>query len=176
MACNKNVASDCYNLGYMYEIGDGINQDNIEALSYYNKACSLGHENSCKYYAGLKKLTGGKNADNYYIQTITKATGLKNKKEVWEYIKNLSSNGNMVANNYILGTLIRTAPQDYKEIVKESEKICAGGYAYGCNLIGFLYSDGKKVEKDIRLSKEYFNKSCKLGNNIGCQNYKAITK
>lgn len=51
----------------MYEIGDGLNQDNIEALSYHNKACSLGHENSCKYYAGLKKLTGGKNADNYYI-------------------------------------------------------------------------------------------------------------
>ena len=63
----------------------------------------------------------------------------------------------MVANSYILGTLMRTVPQDY-------------------NLIGFLYSDGKKVEKDIRLSKEYFNKSCKLGNNIGCQNYKAITK
>ncbi|GKH61323.1 hypothetical protein O6B97_08245 [Campylobacter ureolyticus] len=109
------------------------------------------------------------NTDKYYIQALIKSTGLKDTNEIWKFLENASYES-MAGHEYFLGTLIRKTPQDYKEIIKYSKKICAGDYSYGCNLIGFLYSDGKKIKKDIKFSKEYFDKSCKLGDDIGCKN------
>ena len=45
-----------------------------------------------------------------------------------------------------------------------------------CYNLGILYEDGQGVKKDLRVAKEYFNKSCELDFQQGCDAYKKPNK
>lgn len=56
-ACDKGNISGCYNLGIMYDIGDGIKQNRKMAVSFYQRACD-GKDISGCYNLALMYLNG----------------------------------------------------------------------------------------------------------------------
>ena len=41
------VKLECFNLGFMYEEGKGVKQDDFKALKFYQKACGLNNGTGC---------------------------------------------------------------------------------------------------------------------------------
>lgn len=54
-ACDGENASGCYNLGFLYENGQGVKQNYFKAKEFYGKACDGGVEIGCKDYSILNK-------------------------------------------------------------------------------------------------------------------------
>ena len=50
-------ASAQYNLGWMYDYGEGVREDNVEAARWYRKAAEQGHD-WAQYYLGTAYATG----------------------------------------------------------------------------------------------------------------------
>ncbi len=48
-ACNRGSAISCARLGYMYEKGNKVDQDDRRAAMLYGKACSGGYSGGCIY-------------------------------------------------------------------------------------------------------------------------------
>ena len=55
-ACDRKVATACYEFGLLYEEGIGVKSDIGKAKEYYMKACDNGFDKACKRY---KKLQSG---------------------------------------------------------------------------------------------------------------------
>ena len=45
--CDQNFAAACYELGYLYSTGQGVDQEQATALALYRKACALGYAKGC---------------------------------------------------------------------------------------------------------------------------------
>lgn len=45
----------CYNLGVLYENGQGVRQSHAKAAKLYKKSCDMRLELGCKNYARLNK-------------------------------------------------------------------------------------------------------------------------
>lgn len=54
-ACTAGDGDSCYELGYMCQIGRGVEQNYYKAIKFFKKACDLKHEDGCEYYAILTK-------------------------------------------------------------------------------------------------------------------------
>jgi hypothetical protein len=52
-SCERGNATGCYDLGVIYEKGNGVGKDNAQAVSFYKKACDAGFAQSC---TSLKRL------------------------------------------------------------------------------------------------------------------------
>lgn len=46
-SCDKNIASSCFNLAFLYEEGEGVARDDAKAAQLYDKACYLGSASAC---------------------------------------------------------------------------------------------------------------------------------
>ena len=56
-ACNGGYVEGCYNLGLMYDTGEGVKQDSFKAFQLYEKACNDNIAGGCSnlgilYYKG----------------------------------------------------------------------------------------------------------------------------
>ena len=47
-ACSANVSEACRNLGFMFELGDGTEQNLEKAAVMYQYSCNLKNEDGCK--------------------------------------------------------------------------------------------------------------------------------
>nr|WP_314977590.1 tetratricopeptide repeat protein [Campylobacter rectus] len=47
ISCDKNIASSCFNLAFLYEEGEGVARDDAKAAQLYDKACYLGSASAC---------------------------------------------------------------------------------------------------------------------------------
>jgi hypothetical protein len=54
-ACDMGYAPGCYNLEFMYEFWEGVQQDKFKAVELYTKACDMKEKRGCKAYAELKE-------------------------------------------------------------------------------------------------------------------------
>jgi TPR repeat protein len=52
-SCDLGFARSCYNLGFLYENGTGINQDIDSAVIYFRYACANGVYASCAEFRRL---------------------------------------------------------------------------------------------------------------------------
>ena len=48
-ACDGGIALACSNVGFMYKTGDGVVRDEVRALGYLTRACSLGMAQACRW-------------------------------------------------------------------------------------------------------------------------------
>ena len=55
-ACDSGLYDECYNLGIMYDLGQGVQQNNQKSLEFFKKSCERGDKLGCKNYAELKAL------------------------------------------------------------------------------------------------------------------------
>ncbi len=80
-ACNSGNANACYNIGYMYSNGHGVNQDYSAALNPYKKACEMNISEAC-FNVGVTYMKMGVSGGNvaraeYYF---SKACGMNYQK------------------------------------------------------------------------------------------------
>lgn len=61
-----------------------------------------------------------------------------------------------------------------KENLPSFIRECENGDGLSCLVVAGLYLDGKDVEQDKKKAKEYYKKSCKLGQKSGCKQYEAL--
>jgi len=54
-ACDGGFIDGCYNLGIMYDNGDGVRQDKRKAKELFGKACDGGDMGGCKGYKILNE-------------------------------------------------------------------------------------------------------------------------
>jgi TPR repeat protein len=47
-ACQRHVATACYEFGILYEEGIGVKKDIEKAKAYYKQACEDGYEKACR--------------------------------------------------------------------------------------------------------------------------------
>jgi hypothetical protein len=73
-ACDSGNALGCYNLGVMYEKGEGVQQDSFKAVELYTKVCDSGNAFGC-YNLGLMYYNGqGVRQDSFKtVELWTKA-------------------------------------------------------------------------------------------------------
>lgn len=64
----------------------------------------------------------------------------------------------------------------YAKAKKDFQKACDGGDADGCNNLGFLYENGKGVNRDYSKAKEFYGKACDGGYTMGCNDYTTLKK
>ncbi|OQA34996.1 MAG: Beta-lactamase HcpA precursor [Betaproteobacteria bacterium ADurb.Bin341] len=78
-ACDQGVAAGCFNVGLMYEKGEGVGEDKKKAVQFYDKACSMGDADGCNDL-GVMYLKGeGVGEDKKKaVQFYNKACGMGN--------------------------------------------------------------------------------------------------
>ena len=47
LACDMEYADSCYNLGVLYNSGQGVSQDKKAAEKYFGKACDMEYADGC---------------------------------------------------------------------------------------------------------------------------------
>jgi TPR repeat protein len=72
MACDKDEAIACANLGYLYKRGNGVKKNNKTAIAYFTKSCDLDDEVGClglgyMYDSGTGVKQDKKKANSYYV-------------------------------------------------------------------------------------------------------------
>lgn len=53
-ACDKKVATACFEFGLLNEKGLGVEQNSTKAINYFTKGCEYGYDNACKALDRLK--------------------------------------------------------------------------------------------------------------------------
>lgn len=154
--CNSNDASACSHLGSLYFFGaiDGRKNDVI-ANKYFIKACSGNDANGC-YFIGMQYLNG---------------RGIK--KDLQKGIVNLNKSCNF--KNTQACTELGNIYHEAQEFTKASEfygRACKMNDAESCLILGFLYAQGKGVEQNPSIAKDFFGKACDLENDMGCESYR----
>ncbi|WQS28271.1 sel1 repeat family protein [Helicobacter pylori] len=60
--------------------------------------------------------------------------------------------------------------QDFSKAKKYFEKACELKDGRGCGILGWIYEDGKGVEKNLTKAAQFFSKACDLKDGLGCFN------
>jgi len=157
-ACDGGDMTDCYNLGRMYENGDGVKQDKFKAVEFYTKACDGGHAAGC-FTLGFRYDQGEGVKQNYF-----KAVELYAKACDGGHAVGCLSLEFMHANG-------EGMKQDYFKAVELYTKACDAGDAKGCFNLGLTYYKGEGVEQNNKKAKELFGKACDGKNALGCELY-----
>ncbi len=131
-SCADGNGNDCLHLGFLYEKGQGVEQNYIKAKEYYEKACALENADSC-FNLGLLYGNGQGVKQNYvkakeYEETIplnenisspldmVREKLLPDLIEKYDAIVNFSKNNPNTVSSYILGTnasKFKNAQQDF---------------------------------------------------------------
>ncbi len=64
-ACDTKNASGCYNLGLLYEKGQGVRQNYSKAKDFYGQSCDNGLEKGCSLYSKLNTSSNGYAIDKH---------------------------------------------------------------------------------------------------------------
>ena len=160
-ACNDGKTISCYNLGLMYNYGDGsIDEDDEKALGYYIKACNKNYFESCSRAAVLYE--EGKNIKedmNEAFKLYSKACGGEDAFGCHNVAIYYGERKTEVMKNISIGFY---------------NKACNGGYAPSCIYLGRMYRDSKTLSHDYILAKEKFNLACEANNALGCKELRIL--
>jgi len=160
-ACAGGNVSSCNDLGYMYQFGQGVTQDNQLAVTLYTKACDRGSGEGCNNLGTMYLRGIGVQQDGNKAKTLfEKACG-----------KGYGSGCNNLGIVYAEG---KSAPQDYPQAMTLFQKSCRDGNAQGCGNVGRAYRLGRGVEKNDDKAKQYLRRACSMGNNDGCTQLQQI--
>ncbi|MDE7414431.1 MAG: sel1 repeat family protein [Muribaculaceae bacterium] len=137
-------------IGNLYFWGEGVAQDQQEAVKWYKRAGEQGHQwAQCIlggiYFDGLIVTQDYQEALNWYKKSANQGNSMA---EVGV--------GNIYANGF-------GVTRDDKEAVKWYRKAANRGYAKGQFYLGVMYYYGFGVEKDFREAAKWYQKSAEKG-------------
>jgi TPR repeat protein len=139
-----------YNLGAMYENGDGVPQDYAEAVRWYRKAAEQSDARA-QFNLGVMYLEGrGVRQDHT---------------EAMKWYRKAAEQGEADAQNN-LGVIYdngRGVPQDYAEAVRWYRGAANLGYAPAQYNLGFMYYEGRGVPQDYAEAAGWYRKAAKQG-------------
>lgn len=180
--CDKGDAKACFNLGDKYNgMRWGIDQDYSMMMEYYTKSCEYGYGFACNELGAAYKRGKGVKKDR------TKSKMYYDKALV---LYEKECNKEMVESCNKLGTIYMFEMYGTKDVDSKSTKYlrktfniyeanCNKNDAEGCYQIASSYLRGKpiiNVVKDEILAKEFFEKSCRLGESSACHKAKDIAE
>ncbi len=148
----KNDPDAQYNLGYMYETGDGVDQDLLQAKKWYEKAAKQDQPDAQYALAALY----------YYDNGVIK----QNYAEAKKWFEKAAYNGDDYAMN-LLGYMYEQGhgtKQDYDEALRWYLKAADKNNVYAQRNLGLLYLNGNGVRQNYKLAKEWFEKSAEQNN------------
>jgi TPR repeat protein len=152
-----------FQLGFRYDLGQGVTQDYKEAVKWYTKAAEQG-SSAAQFNLGLMYYDGQGVTQDY--------------KEAVKWYTKAAEQGSSAA-QFTLGLMYydgQGVTQDYKEAVKWFTKAAELGYADAqCNL-GLMYYDGNGVIQDYVQAHAWVNVSSANGNNNGQKGRDLIAK
>ena len=156
-AADSGNAYAMYSIGYMYECGDGAEQNYVEARTWYNKAAdsgnavgmtSLGH---LLEYSHDKEQDSEKAAEWYQRGAEAGDTG------------GMICLGLMYSDAFALGS-------KYEEAVEWYRMAAGAGDARAMTNLGYMYENGRGVELDLKKAVEWYRKAAEAGNARGMNN------
>jgi hypothetical protein len=156
-ACNHGTIDKCYSAGRLYELGQGVPQDYMQAYKYFKLACDGGNVEGCNEL-GFLFANGFGVAQDY--------------QQAYKYGKQACDGGEMLSCKN-LGLLFLTGQGvalDYSQAFKYFKLACDGGNSLGCNSLGYLFEHGKGVQQDYTQAFKYLKRACDAGEGIGCAN------
>lgn len=148
----KNDPDAQYNLGYMYETGDGVDQDLLQAKKWYEKAAKQDQPDAQYALAALY----------YYDNGVIK----QNYAEAKKWFEKAAYNGDDYAMN-LLGYMYEQGhgtKQDYDEALRWYLKAADKNNVYAQRNLGLLYLNGNGVRQNYKLAKEWLEKSAEQNN------------
>jgi len=144
-------ASAQYNLGVMYDNGDGVAQfDNKEAVKWYRKAAEQGNA-SAQFSLGFMYAYGQGVVQDY--------------KEALKWYRKAAKQGNASAQFNLGGMYVSGdgVAQDFKEAVKWFRKAAEQGNASAQFRLGLMYDLGKGVVQDYKEAVKWYRKAAEQG-------------
>ena len=151
------------NLGYMYDIGQGVSQDYAKAAEWYTKSAEQGYA-PAQYNLGNMYYNGQGVSQDY-----AKAAEWYTKSAEQGYAHAQCNLGNMYYNG-------QGVTQDYAKAAEWYTKSAEQGNARAqCNL-GYMYDIGQGVSQDYAKAVEWYTKSAEQGDataqyNLGTMYY-----
>ena len=191
-ACDNEDSLACLELGIMYHLGDGVNQNFSRAKEFYLKACKLGSGSGCSH-VGFMYENGhaGRNdakAVSYYKQACDlgdaggcaslgtcyeNGTGVKENMEMALTYHDKACDGGMGSSCAHLGLLYEN-DENYIDAAVYHQKGCDAGEATECSRLGVMYYNAQGVNPNQRKAADLFKKACELGDESGCKNYEIV--
>jgi len=155
LECDGGSAHDCTNLGWMYHIGEGVDQDNAKAMSLFRQGCDGGDGIGCSYL-GLMYYTG------YAVdQDKAKAVSLYRQGCDAGNAPDCTNLGWMYSNG-------EGVDQDKAKAVSLYRQGCDAGNAPGCTHLGFMYNNGSEVDQNKAKAVSLYRQGCDGGDAKGC--------
>ena len=130
-ACKAGEARGCARLGFLYQSGKGVEQDDAKASKFYEKACDAGELSGCDSLASLHQ-----NSDEHAKATVTLERACE---------KGFGLSCYNLAQIYEAG--VGVAPDESKAL-SLYVKACERGYAVVCYYLGGMYADGAMGKND----------------------------
>lgn len=159
-----NYGKSCLKIGNYCLLGKGREDRNTnEALTYFEKGCSLGDTTSCLHAGILLTATGDVNIK----RDVPKG---------YNYLKKSCDQRDDLGCHYLCGMYISGVPKDpqilnkpgvdkekidylikpdYKQAFQFAMKACEYGNVYGCANVSMMYAKGDGVEKNAELAEKY---------------------
>jgi len=156
-ACDGGEITGCYNLGSLYQNGQGVSQDYAQARTLDQKACDGGQMSGCNNLGQLYQYGQGVSQDYAHARML--------------YQKGCNGGEMSSCNN--LGLLYQNGQgvsQDYAQARTLYQKACDGGEMSGCTNLGWLYKYGHGVSQDYSQARTLSQKACNGGEMTGCNN------
>jgi len=159
--CNEGKTLSCYNMGLMYDYGDGSTaEDDNKALDFYLKACDKNYYESCSKAALLYE--EGKNVK-------------QNKKEAFKlYSKACGADDGFACHNVAVYYSKNKNEALKKLSIAFYDKACNTGYSPSCIYLGWMYRDSRSVKRDLEKAKEKFDLACEANNYLGCKELRIL--
>ena len=185
-AAQEGNAEAEFNLGVMYDLGQGVGQDYGKAAEWYRKAAEQGNPQAqinlgAAYYSGegvgqdhakavecYRKAAEQGNAGAQYtlgrMYHLGQGVGQDYGKSV-EWYRKAAEQGNADA-QYNLGLMYKKGqgvPQDYGKALEWYRKAAELGNAGAQRSLGFMYEKGQGVPQDSGKALECFRKAAEQG-------------
>ena len=183
--CETGEARGCVRLGFLYQSGKGVKQDDAKAGKFYQKACDAGELSGCDSLASLHQNSGEHaKAAAIFEQACEKGFGLSyyNLAQIYEagsgiatdeskaldlYVK-ACERGYAVVCYYLGGMYADSWVSESDEAAKNSKNAlkfyslaCEGKIYEACEALGRLYEDGEAgFAQDIKAAISYYDKAC----------------
>lgn len=148
-------------LGYLYYVGEGVQQNYEEAVIWYGKAA----------------VQGDRDAQYNYAVAYAFGEGIKQDyKEAAIWYRRAAEQGHAIA-QYSLGisyTYGEGVPQDEKLAAEWFMKSAEAGYENAQAMVGSLYHTGDGLPKDYAKAVEWYRKAASQGNAVAQYNLGSI--
>jgi len=143
-------ADAMFNIGCLYANGEGVAQDDQQAMTWYRKAAALGNADAM-YNIGVSYNDGNGVAQDYQEAMV------------W-YLKAADAGNLGVMNNVgLLYANGQGVAQDYGQAMTCYRKAADAGDAVAMYNIGLLYANGQGVAQDYPQAMDWFSKAANAG-------------